>query len=192
MPFLLKVTYPMSNRNLLAAAEAVQQGELIAYPTEAVFGLGCDPFNEEACKKLLILKERSVEQGLILVASQWSQVFALTDELPPSVLSQLQSVWPGPITFLLPPSPRVPPWIIGQHPLVAIRLSHHPIIIQLCDALGHTLVSTSANRHGEPPIRDFETLSRTFSGQAILIDAPLGTQNQPSPILNALTGEQLR
>ena len=132
------------------AARVLQRGGVIAYPTEAVWGLGCDPCNESAVRRLLALKRRAVDKGLILIAGALAQFDGLLDwdALPVDRSETVYASWPGPHTWVVPASGRVPHWITGAHDGVAVRVSAHPDVIALCAAFGGPLVSTSANPAG--------------------------------------------
>jgi len=170
--------------HLNRAVRVLRQGGVIAYPTEAVWGLGCDPWNEAAVLRLLRLKRRPVDKGLILVASSVEQVQPL---LAPLTLEQRQSVadtWPGPVTWLIPdPANMIPEWVKGRHDSVAIRVSAHPLVKQLCDAWGGPLISTSANPSAAPPARTNLRVKTYFgSGLHFILDGALGGRDRPSEI----------
>lgn len=135
------------------AARRLHRGGVIAYPTEAVWGLGCDPFDQAAVTRLLALKQRDVGKGLILVAGDPAQFAGLLDwnALPAERAAAVHASWPGPHTWIVPASARVPAWITGVHAGVAVRVSAHPTVVALCARFGGPLVSTSANLSGEPP-----------------------------------------
>src|SRR5690606_32756593 len=118
-----------------------------ACPTEAVWGLGCDPWNGLAVDRLLALKQRPMKKGLILVAADISQFSELLYDLPEDWQATLKASWPGPNTWLVPHRGRLPGWITGQHASVALRVTDHPLLAELC-ALTGPLVSTSANPSG--------------------------------------------
>src|SRR5690606_18310794 len=134
------------------AATALRSGGVIAYPTEAVWGLGCDPRNEAAVLRLLALKQREVDKGLILVGASEAQLTPYIDMLALDAAQRaaVLASWPGPHTWIVPASTQAPAWITGTHTGIAVRVSAHPTVIALCDAFGGALVSTSANRAGEP------------------------------------------
>ena len=104
-------------------AQKIRSGAVIAYPTEAVWGLGCDPFNAAAVARLLALKDRPMHKGLILVAASIEQFAGLLEGLTPEQSAQLEASWPGPNTWLVPHHNRVPEWVTGAHDTVAIRVS---------------------------------------------------------------------
>lgn len=175
------------------AAVIVERGGVIAYPTESVWGLGCDPNNQQAVARLLALKSRPVEKGLILVAATHEQFAPLLQGLPDKAINQLNAAWPGPVTFLVPHNNLVPSWITGRHTKVALRVSNHPVVRGLCLALGRPLVSTSANPSGKPAATNPISVARYFYGSVDMI-TPGSTQalSKPTEIRDLLTGEILR
>lgn len=174
---------------------AIQRGGVIAYPTEAVWGLGCDPFNEAAVLRLLAIKQRDVAKGLILVAHARAQFAGLldADALPADRLAEVEAGWPGPNTWIVPATARVPRWITGAHVGVAMRVSAHPVVAALCEAFGGPLVSTSANLAGEPPAFARDALEPALLA---LLDGvcngETGGLSAPTAIRDALTGAVLR
>jgi L-threonylcarbamoyladenylate synthase len=169
-------------------------GEIIAYPTEAVFGLGCDPDNQTAVMRLLALKKRNIEKGLILVASNYQQIQAYINEssIPPNMMSDILASWPGPNTWLLPASSRVGQWLTGGSDLIAVRISQHPTICMLADLFQKPLVSTSANVSGQPAALCVEQVIQQFANQVHPINGPLGGASKPSRIRHGLSGTIIR
>lgn len=181
--------------SLAGAAACLRAGEVLAYPTEAVFGLGADPANEAAVARIFELKGRPSAVGVLLVAARFEQIAHFIDhaKLPAGAMEAVNASWPGPTTWVFPRSDRVPAWVSGGHDGIALRITAHAPTAALCDAFGGALVSTSANLHGEPPARDVTTVQRYF-GAALdaLLDAPLGTQTRASAIRDVVTGKWLR
>jgi L-threonylcarbamoyladenylate synthase len=177
------------------AAEALRAGGVVAYPTEAVFGLGCDPHNQAAFDRIFALKQRPATQGVLLIAADFTQVAHYVDmpRIPAGVLAQVRASWPGPFTWVFPRSAEVPDWVAGAHEGIALRVTAHGPAAALCLAFGGALVSTSANPHGQPPARDVATLQSYF-GDALdgMVDASLGGAAQPTTIRDALTGAIIR
>lgn len=176
-------------------ARALREGGVVAYPTEAVWGLGCDPFNEAAVLSVLAIKQRDVAKGMILIAAERAQFDGLLDwdALPVERRAAVEATWPGPNTWIVPATTRVPRWITGTHAGVAVRVSAHPIVAALCKAFGGPLVSTSANRAGEPPALDCGQLDPALL--ALLdgvCEGETGGLAAPTPIRDALTGAVLR
>jgi L-threonylcarbamoyladenylate synthase len=166
---------------------------LVAYPTEAVYGLGCDPLNGEAVERLLELKGRARTKGVILIAAEFEQLRPYVALPPPEQLDRALASWPGPVTWIFPARPGLPGWLTGGRPTVAVRVTDHPLAAALCRAFGGPLVSTSANRSGQPPARAGWPLRLRF-GCALdaVLEAPLGGRSRPSEIRDLATGELLR
>ena len=136
------------------AARSLLAGGVWAYPTEAVWGLGCDPWDEAAVDRVLTLKDRPWRKGLILVAADTDQIRDLLAPLPGALTEKIQRHWPGPSTVLLPDlEKQVPEWIRGAHGSVAVRVSAYLPVVSLCRAFGGPLVSTSCNPASRPPAR---------------------------------------
>jgi L-threonylcarbamoyladenylate synthase len=174
------------------AAREIRAGAVIAYPTEAVWGLGCDPWNEEAVYRLLAIKGRSVEKGVILVADNIRQFDFLFEDFPQAWLDKMSSTWPGPNTWLVPHQGLLPAWITGQHDSVAVRVSDHPLVRELC-ALAGPIVSTSANPQGRPPARSRLRVEQYFRGQIdAVLGGALGGRKSPSVIRDLRSGEVVR
>lgn len=177
------------------AAELLHRGGIVAYPTEAVWGLGCDPFDEVAVLRLLALKQRPVEKGLIAVAADLEQLKPLVafDALPPERLAQVLASWPGPDTWVMPAEPATPRWITGEHDGIAVRVSAHPVVVALCEAFGGALVSTSANPAGAPAPRLLEDFDRALHDALDgIVAGATGGRERPSTIRDARSGEPLR
>ncbi len=182
-----------SHTDIQQAVHCLTLGGVIAYPTEAVYGLGCDPLNTEAIERLLQLKQRSKEKGLILVAADWSQLESWVQPIPPKILAKIQQSWPGPHTWIFPARPEVSEYVRGKHSGIAVRISAHPIVQQLCQAYGSALISTSANVHTQPPARDLSTLKMMLGEQIdFIVAGELGHQRHPTEIRDAMTGEIVR
>lgn len=174
------------------AAREIRAGAVIAYPTEAVWGLGCDPWNEDALYRLLAIKGRSVEKGVILIADNIRQFDFLFEDYPQEWLDKMGSTWPGPNTWLVPHRDLLPEWITGQHDSVAVRVSDHPLVRELCALVG-PIVSTSANPQGRPPARSRLRVEQYFRGQLdMILGGALGGRKSPSVIRDLRSGEVVR
>ena len=178
-----------------AAAACLQRGGVFAYPTEAVWGLGCDPRSEAAVLRLLAIKRREVGKGLILIAAGIDQLRPWADfaALPEPRLAEALASWPGPHTWIVPAATTTPRWITGDHDGIAVRVSAHPVVVALCTAFGGALVSTSANPSGTPPPKSLPAFD------AALLDAidgilagETGGLARPTAIRDARSGVALR
>ena len=174
------------------AARAIRAGAVIAYPTEAVWGLGCDPWDEDAVERLLAIKSRPVEKGLILVADNIHQFDFLFEDFPEEWIDRMASTWPGPNTWLVPHQGLLPGWITGVHDTVALRVSDHPLVRELCALVG-PIVSTSANPAGLPAARTRLKVEQYFRGQIDhVLGGNLGGRKNPSLIRDLATGKVVR
>ncbi len=178
---------------LQQCAAALAGGGVIAYPTEGVWGLGCDPFNVFAVQRVLDLKKRKADKGLILVAGHISQFNFLLHDLDAENLARLKDTWPGHVTWLVPHHERIPEIVCGQFDTIALRVSAHPLVQALCRGFGGPIVSTSANPQGLPPARNALKV-RCYFGEADILLAPSApaTHSGPSKIFDLRSGRQLR
>ena len=177
------------------AARVLQRGGLVAYPTEAVWGLGCDPRDEAAVLRLLAIKQREVEKGLILIAAGEAQLAPFVDfsALDAAQCAAVRASWPGPNTWIVPASADAPRWITGAHGGIAVRVSAHPDVIALCTAFGGAIVSTSANRAGMPAVGAFAALDPAIlAGVDGVLAGETGGLDRPSVIRDARSGTVLR
>lgn len=174
-------------------AEIMRQGGVIAYPTEAVWGLGCDPFNQSAVQKILKLKARPVEKGLILVAGKPCHLLDWTKKLSLESANRLTSKTSIPTSWVVPDTTVAPPWIRGKHESVAIRLSQHTAVRNLCNAFNGAIVSTSANPAGLNPALSKEEVYAYFGDEIDAIyDASLGESTQPSQVKDLISDTLFR
>jgi len=170
----------------------LRQGGVIAYPTEAVFGFGCDPQNQSAVMRILSLKQRKIDKGLILVASSNEQLLPYVDQTQ-LMQANVQSSWPGSTTWLVKASANAPPWIRGTHQTVAVRISQHPIILELCRHFSGAIVSTSANLSGKSAIKSALLIKKHFRDSInYVIHGNLGGNLQVSQIRDARTDAIIR
>jgi L-threonylcarbamoyladenylate synthase len=175
------------------AAALLRAGGVIAYPTEAVYGLGCDPANEAAVLRILALKQRSVDKGLILIAADAVQLHSYIEPRLFAANSEVHASWPGPHTWLFPCKTGTPAWLTGVYNTLAVRVTAHPVAAGLCRAFGGAIVSTSANPAGAEPARDSKTVTSYFNGEIdMIVDGAVDTTAQVSSIRDARTGQQFR
>lgn len=184
----MKLSYSLDE-----AVETVRNGGILAYPTEAVYGLGCDPSNLSAVQRLLGAKQRPADKGLILLAANIHQLSEFVPPLSEEVKERILASWPGPVTWLLPVYDHISPLVRGNFQQIAVRVSDHPVCIQLCQRLGHPIISTSANITGRPAAKTVQQVKEQLDQQIdLLLDKPLGGRTQPSEIRDALTNRILR
>lgn len=178
---------------LRLCANVVAGGGVIACPTEAVWGLSCDPFSETGVQRLLDLKQRPADKGLILVAADESQLEFLLADLAPALRQKLRVSWPGPNTWLVPHQGRVPALVHGRFDSVAVRVSGHPLVRELCRACRGPLVSSSANVAGSPAPKTLLAV-RNYFGDRLdgVLPGHVGAAGRPSTIRDVFTDEVFR
>jgi L-threonylcarbamoyladenylate synthase len=170
----------------------LRHGGLIAYATESCFGIGCDPRNARAVGRVLKLKGRPKSKGLILIAARFDQLAAYVAPLSERDRAQVFQWWPGPHTWLLPPSAKATSTLRGAHSSIAVRVTAHPDAALLCARLKSALVSTSANRSGRRPIRTLRECRRQFGGRLLLVPGQIGKRSRPSVIQDLKSGRIVR
>jgi L-threonylcarbamoyladenylate synthase len=181
--------------NLANTAAALHAGGVVAYPTEAVWGLGCDPRDATAFTRVFALKRRPPEQGVLLIAADFAQLEPYIDlaATPAAALERAQADWPGPSTWIFPRAADAPAWIAGTHAGIAVRVTAHAPAAALCRAFGGALVSTSANRHGEAPARSADEVRAMFGDRIdAILNGPTGGLERPTPIRDAIAGTVVR
>ena len=182
-----------SAHGLRVVARAIAAGQVLAYPTEAVYGLGCDPMNVEAVRRVLRIKGRGEDKGLILIAADFSALEPYVTPLGPARMIEIAATWPGPNTWLLPARPRTPRWLTGVHDTLAVRVTRHPIASALCGAWGGALVSTSANLSNQHPARTaLRVRLQLDAGPDLILCGACGGDARPSTIRDGRSGRVLR
>ena len=170
----------------------LKSGEVIGYPTEAVYGIGCDPWNQSSVEKIAKIKGRESSKTFLMVASSIDQ---LTDLIDISTLSrQVTSSWPGHTTWLITAKENVPYWLQDEQTnKVGIRISNHPLVRELCNKFGKPIISTSANISGKEEIKNQQEFMKIFSSDInYLVDGDLGDYDKASMIIDMQTNKKIR
>lgn len=142
--------FRITGRQIERAVAVVRQGGLIAFPTETYYGLGVDPFNEQALQRLFRLKNRGVIKPVLVLIAERQQVSLLTARVSDTAGRLMDAFWPGPLTLVLPARTSLSGLLTGGTATVGVRLSPHPGATGLVRAFGGPLTATSANLAGEP------------------------------------------
>ena len=182
----------IQRRRIARAAKLLARGGIIAYPTEAVYGLGCLPSKLASLTRLLRLKARDPDKGLIVIAASAEQLIPLVYFPDAATRERVLETWPGPVTWVLPARPQVSPLLRGSHAGLAVRVIQHPIAADLCRRAG-PLVSTSANPAGQAPARSADGARRYF-GRRIdyVLPGAVGGRDGPTELRDACTGAVIR
>lgn len=183
----------MMHFKIQEAAQVLREGGVVAYPTEAVWGLGCDPHNASAVERILALKQRPVEKGLILIAADIGMCHSLLSHLTQAQRDRISARYDHPTTWLVPDAGKVPTWVKGNHNSFALRITRHPWAAALSRAYGGPIVSTSANPAGRTEARDRLRLVNYFpEGLDYIAPGSIGSSPRPSDIRDLMTGAALR
>nr|WP_282450182.1 Sua5/YciO/YrdC/YwlC family protein [Microbulbifer sp. CAU 1566] len=178
---------------IASAVRLLEAGSVIAHPTESVWGLACDPNNPDAVARLLRLKNRPLEKGLILVSGDQHHFDSLLHNLSGDQRARIDETWPGPVTWLVPHFDQVPPWVSGIHHSVALRHTNHGFTAALTRAFGGAIVSTSANPAGCQPARHKFQVLRYFGSELDFVGGGnTGGRTAPSEIRDAASGRIVR
>jgi L-threonylcarbamoyladenylate synthase len=173
---------------VVAACELLRAGEVVALPTETVYGLAADAFNPEAVAKIFTVKERPAFDPLIVhIASRGDlKNVAVVPEEISAVVNQLTAAfWPGPLTLLLPKQPSVPDIVTSGLPTVAVRQSAHPVFRAVCKALGSPLAAPSANRFGRISPTSATAVMKELGGRIpLVVDAGACAEGVESTIIS--------
>lgn len=170
-------------------------GGVVAYPTEAVFGLGCDPNNRKAVQHILKIKGRPQHKGLILVADHFNRLKPFIAPLTSSQIQKMQQSWGNaqkPHTWIVPAGQHCPKWITGRHRSIAIRVSSHPFTAKLCKDSGMALVSTSANHSGCKAANTDKMCQQLFGEQVLVLRGKTAGAKKPSTIQDLISGKIIR
>src|SRR5258708_6271003 len=168
----INASYP-EPRKIRRAVEALQAAQVIGYPTDTVYGLGCDLFNKKAIERLYQIKQMSESQKLSFICRDISNVarYAVVED---AAFLVLKRYLPGPYTFILEATREVPKIIQTKRRTVGVRIPRHPVTLALVQALGRPLISTTAAPHGEDPYVDPHEIDERFKGLGMVLDAGAG------------------
>ena len=167
-----------------AALAALRAGQAIVFPTETFYGVGVDAMNPRALDRLFELKGRDPDKPVALIAADLEMVARIVKEFPPAARRLAREFWPGPLTMVLPARPEVSPALTNREGGVGIRISPHPIALELTRRLGSPLTATSANRAGEPPARTLTAAWEAFGiAIAAYVDGGTLTGSLPSTVI---------
>ncbi len=169
-----------SPEGIQRAADAIRQGEVVAYPTETVYGLGVDPFSEDALARLAAVKGRESPKAVLLVIGDAAQLDGLVTSVSPLARAYMDAFWPGPLSLLFPRSPALPEALTGGSDKVCVRCPSSTVARGLCLAVGGPVTSTSANRTGGEPASHLAQVN--LDNVAVGVDGGALPARQPSTV----------
>jgi L-threonylcarbamoyladenylate synthase len=162
------------------ALSALRAGEAIVFPTETFYGVGVDALNRRALERLFRIKGRDPDKPVALIAADLEMVARVVTEIPPAARRLAERFWPGPLTIVLPARAELARELSNREGGVGIRVSPHPIALELTRRLGSPLTATSANLAGQPPARTLDDAWASF-GDAIAAYVDGGTLSGELP-----------
>lgn len=166
------------------AAHFIRQGELVAFPTETVYGLGADALNEQAVEKIFIAKGRPATQALLIHVSSVKQVYQLAGDVSRPAKLLMEAFWPGPLSLILPAGPLVPSIVRAGKATVGFRMPAHPVAQAFIDAAG-ALAAPSANLYGRPSPTSADHVRQDLHGRiAAVLDAGQTGTGMESTVLD--------
>ena len=182
------------NKVVQDAVELLEAGEVIALPTETVYGLGADALNPDAVAKVFQAKERPSFDPLIVHVGSFEQADEVADvpeELKEVVAKLMKAYWPGPLTLVLPKKDCVPDIVTSGLPSVAVRMSGHPIMKAIVRALGNPIAAPSANRFGRISPTSASAVEKELAGRIpVIIDGGACREGLESTIIRPEAGEK--
>lgn len=183
----INATHP-EPRKVQRIVQILNQGGVIAYPTDTVFGLGCDLMNKAAIDRLYQIKGMSRDQALAFICPDLSDIakYAVVENAAYRVLKRFL---PGPYCFILQATREVPKMVQTKQKTVGIRVPDHPVTLAIARELGRPLISTTAGRHGEPALVDPWEIDQTFTGLDLVIDAGDAGGEVPTTVVDLSQGD---
>lgn len=180
-----------NNDKINKCMRCLEEGDVIAYPTESCFGLGCDPNNNEAINRIYNLKDRPSQMPFIIIIGQWTHLAHFNCAITDDQRKLLNSSWPGPVTWLIPL--KTPHRLSSKTNKIAVRMTNHPVAKSLCDHWNGPIVSTSANPHGFASAKNASDVIGYFGDKVSFIyDGPIGKRKKPSDIFDLETNTKVR
>jgi L-threonylcarbamoyladenylate synthase len=151
------------------AVELLRRGELVAFPTDTVYGVGAHAFLEQAVKRLFRVKKRPLDLPIPLLLSEESTMEMVCTDIPPVAWRLAECFWPGGLSLVLARSQVVPDAVTAGGSTVAVRVPDYPLLRDLCRQLGAPLAATSANLHRQPPPVTADEVESVLGGYIPLI-----------------------
>ena len=183
------MTQPDCINDIKKAATILKNGGIIVYPAETVYGIGCDPLNEEACMRIQLLKKREEPKTMLLLAYSLEQVEEMTGPLNEISRKLAQKFWPGPLTVIIKPRTTLPEHLTGYSGGVAFRVTSHPVASVLAREFAGPVISTSANTSGQPPVLTYENALKEFGNKVdMVIESRHDLSGIPSTVVDCTCG----
>ncbi|MCP4494136.1 MAG: L-threonylcarbamoyladenylate synthase [Gammaproteobacteria bacterium] len=182
----------MSPWQINRLSKAVLRGDVFAYPTDTIWGFGCHPLIAASVQRILSIKKRPANKGLILLCSTLDHIDSyISDQLSDEQVKRLQHIDEQPTTWLVKASQDCPLWLRGQHPTIAVRLTMHPFVQALCNSIKAPLVSTSANRAGQSTVTNATQARKQFGDEVDYIVSGYSTGGKTASAIKLLENNRI-
>ena len=174
-----------ADRALLLAAEVIQAGGVVVYPTDTLYGLGVNAWNSEAVHRVQAIKRRPDRKPVLVIVHSPGAALTLTDGATEAGTSLMASFWPGPLTLLFRSGSHAPPAATGESGKIGVRVPSNRLCLRLSELAGCPVISTSANISGEPAWESVEEIERTLGpGVDLFIDGGVLPRSLPSTVVD--------
>lgn len=171
---------------------ALERGEVIAFPTETLYGLGADALDGAAVEKVFQLKGRDATNPIPVLVADRAMLSRLVSQVSPLAEGLIARFWPGPLTIVLPARPDIPRPLVNTNGGIGVRVSSQPIANELVQALGRPITATSANLSGQPAARTVEEARRYFFGVVdVFVDGGTLVSKTGSTVVE-IVGERIK
>lgn len=180
------------DKPLVLAAEVIQAGGVIVYPTETLYGIGSNAWDGSAIAKIRALKYRTEQKPILVIARSQDQVRLLADEISPLAQRFIDAFWPGPLTLVFKASKQVPDLLSRGTGTIGVRIPSSAVCLRLLELAGCPLTSSSANLSGQPPLMTVGEIRRAIpKGIDLFLDGGQLPPSRPSTVLD-VTGDVAR
>ncbi len=174
-------------------SNAIVKGKIVAYPTESVFGIGCDPENEKSINKIIEIKNRSKQKGLIIIADEVKKLSKFIHKDYLDLFIKKSDIESKPTTWIVPSSKHVLNLVKGEDSSVALRITQHPIASRICKYSNKAIISTSANISSKTPAKNSNEILMQFGEEIdIIVDGRVGDSIKPTQIVDLITNKVIR
>lgn len=174
-----------SSRAIKLARRLLREGEVVAFPTDTVYGLGANAFERFAVRQIFVIKERPPDRALPVFIYQIDDLNLVARQVPNQAWPLLQALWPGDLTVVLPKNPALPDEVTSEEATVAVRVPNHPVCLELVSRVGRPLAVTSANLSGQPTPTTAQAVAEQLRGRLpLILDGGPSPTTLPSSIVD--------
>lgn len=192
MTKVLRINPKKPNKNVIArAVQVLKSGGTVIFPTETVYGIGADPFNEKAVNKVFRMKGRSFHKPLAVIVSNAKEILPLVEHLTPLAKRLIKKYMPGPMTLILKKSAMIPDIVTAGEKTIGIRMPDHKIARMLLKEIGSPIVATSANRSGYAPATTAAEALKQIKGADLVLCGGKTTLGEASTVVD-LSGKKAK